>query len=87
MGWQLPELSEDEILNLLTSLAMSGSHFHRGDRKPSGDAGLLDLAKAACEAGGLKFGVIHSFSSFEFANAKDTAGNSIQISSRGIRKP
>jgi len=43
--------------------------------------------KAACEADGLKFGVIHSFSSFEFANAKDPAGNSIQISSRGLQKP
>ena len=42
--------------------------------------------KAEREADGLRFGPIHSPSEFEFANAKDPAGNSIQISSRGIRK-
>ena len=36
------------------------------------------------EEAGLKFGVIHQADGFEFANAKDPAGNSIQISSRGI---
>ncbi len=36
------------------------------------------------EADGLKFGVIHDTGDFEFANAKDPAGNSIQISSRGL---
>jgi len=32
----------------------------------------------------LKFGPIHDTGTFEFANAKDPAGNSIQISSRGL---
>jgi predicted enzyme related to lactoylglutathione lyase len=33
---------------------------------------------------GLQFGAIHRFDGFEFANAKDPAGNSISISSRGL---
>jgi len=36
------------------------------------------------EADGLKFGPVHSPGTFEFANTKDPAGNSIQISSRGL---
>lgn len=43
--------------------------------------------KAEREAGGLKFGPIHSAGAFAFANAKDPAGNAIQISSRRIQKP
>jgi predicted enzyme related to lactoylglutathione lyase len=40
--------------------------------------------KAAAERKGLKFGVVHEVEGFAFANAKDPAGNSIQISSRGL---
>ena len=36
------------------------------------------------EAEGLKFGAIHDTGEFQFANAKDPAGNSISISSRGL---
>jgi predicted enzyme related to lactoylglutathione lyase len=36
------------------------------------------------EAEGLKFGPIHDTGTFEFANAKDPAGNSLQVSSRGL---
>lgn len=36
-------------------------------------------------AAGLKFGVVHKTIGHEFANAKDPAGNSIQISSRGLK--
>jgi len=36
------------------------------------------------EAEGLKFGPVHTPGDFEFANAKDPAGNSISISSRGL---
>jgi predicted enzyme related to lactoylglutathione lyase len=36
-------------------------------------------------AAGLKFGVIHNAGGHEFANARDPAGNSIQVSSRGLR--
>jgi ankyrin repeat protein/predicted enzyme related to lactoylglutathione lyase len=36
------------------------------------------------EADGLKFGPVHAPGKFEFANAKDPAGNSISISSRGL---
>lgn len=48
--------------------------------------GVADVRrfKAECEQAGLPFGPIHSFGDFEFANAKDPAGNSIQISSRGL---
>ena len=42
--------------------------------------------KAERESAGLKFGVVHKADGFEFANAKDPAGNSISISSRGIAR-
>jgi predicted enzyme related to lactoylglutathione lyase len=35
---------------------------------------------------GLEFGTIHRPEGFEFANAKDPAGNSISVSSRGVRR-
>jgi predicted enzyme related to lactoylglutathione lyase len=41
--------------------------------------------KAEREANGLKFGVVHQARGFEFSNAKDPAGNSISISSRGMK--
>src|SRR5579863_3436411 len=54
--------------------------------------GVADVRgfKNAKEKQGLKFGVVHAVTeegqSFEFANARDPAGNSISISSRGIEK-
>jgi len=36
------------------------------------------------EKEGLKFGPIHDQGEFQFANAKDPAGNSVSISSRGM---
>ena len=36
------------------------------------------------EKEGLHFGAVHSADGFEFANAKDPAGNSISVSSRGL---
>jgi predicted enzyme related to lactoylglutathione lyase len=46
--------------------------------------------KRAKEKYGVKFGVVHQAveegAKFEFANAKDPAGNSISISSRGLAK-
>lgn len=49
--------------------------------------GVADVRtfKAEREQDGLKFGPVHAVEDFEFANAKDPAGNSIQISSRGLR--
>jgi catechol 2,3-dioxygenase-like lactoylglutathione lyase family enzyme len=41
--------------------------------------------KSAKEKQGLKFAVVHETDGFEFSNAKDPAGNSIQISSRGLK--
>jgi predicted enzyme related to lactoylglutathione lyase len=41
--------------------------------------------KAEREAAGLKFGVVHKAGHHEFSNAKDPAGNSIQVSSRGFK--
>jgi predicted enzyme related to lactoylglutathione lyase len=41
--------------------------------------------KAEQEAAGLKLGVVHRSRDHEFSNAKDPAGNSIQVSSRGIK--
>ena len=51
--------------------------------------GVSNIRKfiAEREADGLRFGPIHSPGEVEFANAKDPAGNSIQISSRGFKKP
>ncbi len=51
--------------------------------------GVADVETFANErkAEGLIFGPIHRFDEFSFANAKDPAGNSIQISSRGLHKP
>jgi predicted enzyme related to lactoylglutathione lyase len=34
---------------------------------------------------GLSFGPVHDAGEFEYANAKDPAGNSIQVSSRGLK--
>jgi catechol 2,3-dioxygenase-like lactoylglutathione lyase family enzyme len=41
--------------------------------------------KAGCEANGLRFGVVHDAGGFQFSNARDPAGNSISISSRGMK--
>jgi catechol 2,3-dioxygenase-like lactoylglutathione lyase family enzyme len=50
--------------------------------------GVADVEgfKAARERDGMKFGVVHRADAVEFANAKDPAGNSIQISNRGMGK-
>jgi predicted enzyme related to lactoylglutathione lyase len=49
--------------------------------------GVADVRKfkREREEDGLKFGPIHTAGDFEFANAKDPAGNSVQISSRGLK--
>jgi predicted enzyme related to lactoylglutathione lyase len=49
--------------------------------------GVADVRafKSEKEKEGLKFGVVHDVGSFQFSNAKDPAGNSIQISSRGLK--
>jgi len=49
--------------------------------------GVVDVRKfiSEREQQGLKFGPIHTVGNFEFANAKDPAGNSVQISSRGLK--
>ena len=41
--------------------------------------------KAASAKAGLIFGAIHDAPGFQFANGKDPAGNSISISSRGVK--
>src|SRR5260370_12859888 len=50
--------------------------------------GVADVRKfkKEREEDGLKFGPIHEAEDFEFANAKDPAGNSVQISSRGLNR-
>jgi predicted enzyme related to lactoylglutathione lyase len=49
--------------------------------------GVRDIAafKAKCAVDGLVFGPTHAGDGFEFANAKDPAGNAISISSRGLK--
>jgi predicted enzyme related to lactoylglutathione lyase len=49
---------------------------------------VRDVRKFTTEraAFGLKFGAVHHTGSHEFANARDPAGNSIQVSSRGVRR-
>lgn len=48
--------------------------------------GVADVhaTKKRLGAQGLKFGKVHEFNGFAFANARDPEGNPIQISSRGI---
>ncbi len=48
--------------------------------------GVADVQafKNAKERAGMKFGIVHRVGGIEFSNAKDPAGNSIQISNRGI---
>jgi hypothetical protein len=50
--------------------------------------GVADVRafKVAKALEGLKFGVVHQADGIEFANAKDPAGNSIQLSSRGVAR-
>ncbi len=50
--------------------------------------GVLDVRAFVAERAtrGLKFGPIHAAQGFEFANAKDPAGNSISVSSRGLER-
>ena len=49
--------------------------------------GVADVYKFVNErkASGLKFGPVHETGEYEFANAKDPAGNSISVSSRGLK--
>jgi predicted enzyme related to lactoylglutathione lyase len=66
--------------------------LHRASARQKGGAavkivfGIADVRGFVEEraAAGLKFGPIHEPGTFMFANAKDPAGNSIQISSRGL---
>jgi predicted enzyme related to lactoylglutathione lyase len=44
----------------------------------------IQAFKRAKEQEGLRFGVIHQADGVEFSNTKDPAGNSIQISNRGL---
>ena len=46
----------------------------------------VNAFRSAKEKEGLKFGVVHEVDGFAFSNAKDPAGNSIQISSRGLKR-
>ena len=50
--------------------------------------GVADVPefKRAKKSEGLHFGVVHQVGDLEFANAKDPAGNSIQISNRGLKQ-
>ena len=42
--------------------------------------------KTELEHAGMRLGVVHAVDGVEFANAKDPAGNSIQISNRGMSR-
>jgi predicted enzyme related to lactoylglutathione lyase len=49
--------------------------------------GVADVYKFVRERAenGLKFGPVHETGQYEFSNAKDPAGNSISVSSRGLK--
>jgi predicted enzyme related to lactoylglutathione lyase len=49
--------------------------------------GVVDVRRFVAEraCAGLRFGSIHEVQGFEFANARDPAGNSISVSSRGLK--
>lgn len=84
--------ASDEWVELTGSLPGCNIALHKATvSQKSGSAikivfGVKDVRsfKAAKEADGLSFGVIHKVEDFEFCNGKDPAGNSIQISSRGL---
>ena len=57
----------------------------RGAEKISFGVRDVRALKVSPEANGLKFGVVHEAGGFEFSNAEDPAGNSIQISNRGLK--
>jgi predicted enzyme related to lactoylglutathione lyase len=48
--------------------------------------GVADVHKFVvdCAKDGLKFGPVHEAGELQFANVKDPAGNSVQISNRGV---
>ena len=50
------------------------------------DVADVDAFCARAAAQGLEFGTVHSGNGYVFANARDPAGNSISVSSRGFRK-
>ena len=51
-----------------------------------GVSDVREFVARGAEAG-LEWGPIHSANGIEFANAKDPAGNSVQISNRGMPPP
>ena len=50
------------------------------------DVADVDAFCARAAEQGLDFGAIHKGDGYAFANARDPAGNSISVSSRGLRK-
>jgi len=88
----IPIPADEEGWLELTGAGTCNIALHRAAKtQKSGAAiklvfGVPDVRKfkSEREAHGLKFGPIHDAGDFEFANAKDPAGNSIQISSRGL---
>jgi predicted enzyme related to lactoylglutathione lyase len=88
----LPGASEDWV-ELAGARGATNIALHKASVKQRSSAavklvfGVADVRafKLNAEAKGLKFGVIHAVEGFEFSNAKDPAGNSISISSRGLK--
>ena len=88
----LPSL-KDDWLELRSSPDGCTIALHQASKaQKSGSAmkivfGVRDVRAFVAERGrgGLKFGPIHETQGFEFANIKDPAGNSISVSSRGLK--
>ena len=86
--------SEHGLLELKSEMSGCMIALHQAAKsQKSGSAvkivfGTQDVRRFVAERSqaGLKFGPIHEAEGFEYANAKDPAGNSISVSSRGLKK-
>jgi predicted enzyme related to lactoylglutathione lyase len=72
--------------NLMIHPASKGMKAGQNCVKLVFDVEDVEQAVKRFAASGLAFGVVHQANGYQFANAKDPAKNSIQISSRAFRE-
>ncbi|MGB3315199.1 MAG: VOC family protein, partial [Albidovulum sp.] len=92
-GFSISRAKGDRILELKPQAAGVSILLHPASVRQKEGQALVKLVfdvedvVAFCEAArgkGLKFGKIHQADGYVFANAKDPAGNSVQVSSRAF---
>jgi len=94
-GFEIIETEGDRIIELRPKEAGATLLLHRSSKAQKPGQSLVKLVfdvedvpgvAERCKQAGLVFGLIHQVEGYAFANAKDPAGNSIQISSRAFRE-